>query len=479
MKDTTNANGIHPLMGTVFTLLAAHRSAFRQERTYQRSVGLLFGELFNFARHTVTQGLLALGITEGDWSAWYRLFSRKRFEEERLSDCLLEQTVAHVPENQPYVVAIDGTTIHRSSLKMPGTSWLRDSRFSAFRPGIHRAQRFLHGAWLTPLQEGFSRAIPLRFLPAFPEKANPAQTPQRREWEAGLVFLNWLRRGLDRLGRQGQMLLVLADGGFDVLELWRGLPEQVGLITRTARNRVLFDLPARDPHPKPGRPARYGEPAPKPAEWLHRGLRNWPKQQLTVRGKAIEMRYQVLGPFVREGLPERPLFLIVVRGMHRTVGKKKPHVKYRGPSFYLVSAVQRNGHWQLPLPIATLLAWLWQRWEIEVAHREMKTGWGVGEKQCWNPRSAEVSVQWSVWVYAILLLAAYRTWGLLGGPATPAAWWSGAKRWSFSTLWRSYRAALWGTPEFRPLWNISANNWWEKDTWLAGLANAILAASRT
>src|SRR5512133_2203567 len=254
MKDNTKANEIHPLIQTIMTLLAAHRGAFHQERTYQRSVGLLFGELFNFARHTVTQGLLALGITDGDWSAWYRLFSRKRFEEEKLADCLLGQTVQHVPESEPYVVAIDGTTIHRSSRKMPGTSWLRDSRFSAFRPGIHRAQRFLHGAWLTPLQEGFSRAIPLRFLPAYPEKANSAETPNRREWEAGLVFVNWLRRGLDRLGRKAQMLLVLADGGFDVLDLWRDLPENVVMITRTARNRALFYLPERDPNPGPGRP---------------------------------------------------------------------------------------------------------------------------------------------------------------------------------------------------------------------------------
>ncbi len=478
MKDTTDAKEIHPLIQAVMTLLAAHRGAFHQERTYQRSVGLLFGELFNFARHTVTQGLLALGITDGDWSAWYRLFSRQRFEEEKLADCLLEQTVLHVAESEPYVVAIDGTAIHRSSLTMPGTSWLRDSRFSAFRPGVHRAQRFLHGAWLTPLKEGYSRAIPLRFLPAYPEKANPAETPNRREWEAALVFLKWLRCGLERLGRKTQMILVLADGSFDVLDLWRGLPENGVLLTRTARNRALYYLPERDPNPGPGRPPSYGDLAPKPGEWLHRGLRNWPKQQVAVRGRSIEMRYQVLGPFVREGLPEHPLFLIVVKGMHRKVGKKNPHYKHRQPSFYLVSAIQRDGQWHLPLPIATLLAWLWQRWEIEVAHRELKTGWGLGEKQCWNPRSAEVSVQWSVWVYAILLLAGYRTWGLLGGPPPPAAWWKGAKRWSLSTLWRSYRAALWGTAEFRSLWIGTGNNWWEKDTWLAGLANAIPAASR-
>jgi hypothetical protein len=478
MKDTIKSSEIHPLISALMQLLMAHRKAFHQERTYRRAMSLLFGELFSFARHTVTQGLLALGISAGDWSAFYRLFSRKRFDEEELTNCLLNETLQHVPANQAYTVGMDGTTIHRSSLKMPGTSWLIDKRFSAFRPGIHRAQRFLHGAWLTPIQEGFSRAIPLRFLPAFPEKAVPSEHPHQREWEAGLRFLQWVRCRLDGAGRSKQLILALADGGFDVLELWRGLPKRVVLVVRTARNRALFHLPEADPQRKRGRPHSYGPPAKKPAEWLHAGLRNWPTHTLTVRGKAIQMRYQVLGPFVRDGLPEVPVFLLVIKGMHRLVGKKKKASKHKGPSFYLVSAVQRKGQWLLPFPVTFLLAWLWQRWEIEVAHREMKSGLGIGEMQCWNTRSAVLSVQWSVWMYAVILLAGYRTWGLLNGPATPARWWRGAQRWSLTTLWRAYRAALWGTAEFRALWSPSRDNWWEIDTWFAALNNAVAAAAR-
>jgi hypothetical protein len=440
---------------------------------------MVLGEIFSFGRHTVTQGLLSLGITDGDWSAWYRLFSRDRFDEEKLSACLLQESLAHVGAEEPYCAAVDSTSIHRSSLKMPGTSWMRDARFSAFRPGIHRAQRFLHGAWLTPLEAGYSRAIPLRFLPAFPPKAIPADVPARREWEAGSAFIHWLRQGLDAAGRTAQKLLVLADGGFDVLDLWRGLPERVVLVTRTARNRCLYSLPKLDSQPGPGRPPSYGERAPHPADWLHAGLRHWPTQDVEVRGKQIKMRHQVLGPFVREGLPERPLFLIVVKGMHRLVGKKKPRYKHRAPSFYLVSAVQTaKGDWQLPLPIATILTWLWQRWEIEVAHREMKSGLGLGEKQCWNKRAAVISVQWSAWTYAVLLLAAYRTWGVCGGPPPPQRWWPGAKRWSFTTLWRAYRSDLWNKLEFRPLWTTTADNWCKKETWLAAWDNATIAAAR-
>lgn len=191
-------------------LIEAHRAAFRQERTYRRAVGLVFGELFSFARHTVTQGLLALGLTDGDWSAWYRLFSRERFDEERLASCLIAETLAHVPETELYVIATDGVQVPRSSGKIPGASWLKAPRTPVFRKGIHRAQRFLHGAWLTPLAEGFARAIPLRFLPAFTEKAVPSVASPCREWQAGLQFVAWVRGQLDQLARASQEILLVA-----------------------------------------------------------------------------------------------------------------------------------------------------------------------------------------------------------------------------------------------------------------------------
>ncbi len=470
MKDSTKREEVPAVLVELLRLVAAHRRAFKQERPYQRMVGMLLGELFNFGRHTITQGLLALGVTEGDWSAWYRLFSQERYNEEQLSACLMEETLKGVEADQPYVVAVDGTPVPRSGMKLPGTSWLRSPHTPAFRRGIERIQRFVHGAWLTPLQEGFSRAVPLRWLPAFPPKAVPSAAQPCREWEAGQAFLGWVRRQLDRAGRAEQVLLAVTDGSFDVLELWRDLPERTVLLTRSARNRALYWLPAE--YAGRGRPPSYGERAPRPSEWLHAGLRKWPHSLVRVRGKDIRMRYQVLGPFVREGLPERPLFLIVVKGIHRQGGKR------RGPSFYLVNAVWQNQAWSLPLPIHTLLSWLWQRWEIEVAHREMKTGFGLGEKQCWNPRSAITSVQWSAWAYALFILAAWRTWGLLALPNRSTPWWNGPQRWSFTTLWREYRSALWGSQHFRPLWHSSPTDWLKKDLRLAALSNSIAFSSR-
>lgn len=463
------------LLQKLFELLAVHRSAFGQERVYWRAVGMVLGEIFNFGRHTVTQVLMVLGISNGDWSGWYRLFSQRRYKEEQVAKIFFRETLQHTSSAEPYVVGTDGVQIPRSSLRMPGTSWMKAPRTPVFKVGIHRAQRFMHGAWLTPMEDGYSRAVPLRFLPAFPPKAKPAGVIAQTEGQAGLSFLQWTRRSLDAEGRDPQLLLTLADGSFDTLNVWQGLPERTVLAVRTARNRRLYYLPER--HAGPGRPASYGALAPHPWEWLHKHIA-WQKQDIPVRGKTIHMKFQVLGPFVREGLPEIPMFLFVVKGMHRKVGKKKLRWKHRKPSFYLVNAEHLHGEWQLPLPVTTLLAWLWQRWELEVAHREMKSGFGVGEKQCWNPRATIASVQWNVWVYALLLLSAYRTWGLLNAPSIPTRWWQGAKRWSFNTLWRQFRSAFWTTPQFQAFCSPSSNNWFKKESFLSALSNSFLTSVR-
>ncbi len=313
----------------------------------------------------------------------------------------------------------------------------------------------------------------------------PAEVPACKEWEAGLAFIGWVRQELDVAGRAVQRLLVLADGAYDTVGLWRGLPERTILVVRTAKNRRLRELPVA--YSGRGRRRKYGEQAPRPADWLKQ-RKGFQKTDVDVRGRTIQMRYRVLGPYVREQAAEVPLFLIVVGGATWKAGKKEPRRAKREPAFYLVNAMQRAGRWVLPLSAPLILAWIWQRWELEVAHREMKSGLGVGQKQCWNRRSAVVSVQWSAWVYAILVLAGYQAWGLFGGPKRSERWhratlchgvvWPGARRWSFNTLWRGYRAALWGTQEFRAIWTLTGDDWLKKEAWIAALTNAAAGAAR-
>jgi hypothetical protein len=458
------------LVNEIAQLLLAHREAFGQQRVFERAVALVFAELIVWARHTVTALLWALGVQEEDWSAWYRLFSRGRFAEEAVNQVLLRETLRHVGPDELYVVGVDGVQVWRDSRTMEGTSWLKCARTPAWRPGIHRAQRFLNGSWLLPAEGGYSRAVILRFLPAFVQKAQRQCHEAVKEWQAGLRFVSWVRAELDRAGRQAQRILLLGDGAFDQTGLWQALPDKAVLLARTAKNRRLYQLPG--PYAGRGAHRKYGTRAPQ--DWLH-VRQGWQTITLTVRARPRRMIYRVEGPFLRHGAPNQPLFLLAVRG--QSWKKHGTRCRRRQPCFYLVNAVQIDGQWTLPLPPETLLFWAWQRWELEVAHREVKSGFGLGDKQCFNPRAAVTSVQWSAWVYSLLLLAAYRTWGLTRHPRTAAKWWPGSTRWSFNHLWRALHIDCLTTPEFLPLLSLFPTNLAKNRPLAAMIYDAMLAAA--
>ncbi len=456
------------LVNELVMLLVAHREAFGQQRVFERVMALVFAEAVVWARHTVTQLLWALGVENQDWSAWYR---RERFKEGAVNGILLRETLRHVEPKELYVIGGDGVQIWRDSHKMEGSSWLKCPRTPVWKAGIHRAQRFLNGSWLLPPEMGYSRALPLRFLPAFVSKAQRAVHEAVKEWQAALTFMTWVRKELDEAGRVAQTILFLGDGTFDNIQLWKARPERVVMLCRTAKNRALFHLPG--PYSGRGAHRKYGQPASKPDAYL-KERSSWLTTTLTVRARQRRMVYRVEGPFIRRGAPECPVFLIVVRGQS---WKRRGSRGRRKPCFYLVNAAWREGQWALPLDAETFLFWAWQRWELEIAHRESKSGFGLGDKQCWNPLSAVVSVQWSAWLYSLLLLAAYRSWGLTHHPKTTSAWWSGAQRWSFNYLWRALHLDCLQTPDFLPLLSLFPTNLAKNHPLATMLHDAMLAAA--
>lgn len=462
------------LLKNLFELLEAHRIIFKQKRVYLNVVALLLGEILTFARHTLTQVLMSLGLTEQDWSKWYRLFSQGRFDFEQASAIVLRETLRHVGAEAVYVVAGDGTQTARSGRKIEGAGWLHNPSSPPFKRGIHRAQRWFNLSWLIPAEKGYSRALPLRWVPCFTEKSKPVAHDPCKEWEAAVTCLTWLRHQLDQAGRVTQRLLMVGDGSYDNINLWKNLPAGVILLARSAKNRVLYYLPQQTG--QRGRPRKYGVRLATPQELWQQRTVTWQKLKVRVRGRPRHLQYRLVGPVVRKGAPERPLFLIIVRGKHRT---RNGRTYRRKPLPFLVNAhLNAQGHYVLPLPVKTLLFWAWQRWEIEVCHRELKASFGLGDKQCWNPLAAVASVQWTAWVYTLLLLAGYRTWGLCQNNTVPTRWWTGSQRWSFNTLWRAYRAALWGSHDFRPLYTLTPDDWVKKEAILQGMRNAIFAATR-
>jgi len=462
------------LLKELFDLLSDQRDIADQQRVYDRLQMLALSELFTFGRHTITQLLMSLGLTEQDWSAWYRLFSESRFNYEAASEGIFRESLKYVAPDDWYVVAADATQIPRSSHEMEGASWLPHPRTPPFMLGIHAAQRWSHGSWLMPAENGYSRAVPVRWMPAFTEKSNPQVVEPRKEWEASIDYLKWLQTHFAHYGRPNQPILMVGDGHYDNIGMWNHLPEGVILFARSAKNRVLYHLPDASMHGN----RKYGQRASKPQDIWQDHETVWQDIEMDVRGKTRHLQVYVSGLVLRKGAPQCPLFLVVVRGKQRRHRRGK---KYRRkPLPFLVNAIQdEQGEWGLPTSLETLLFWMWQRWEVEVCHRELKTTFGLGHKQCFNPYAAILSVQWSTWVYALLLMAGYRTWGLARAPTVPTRWWRGSGRWSLATLWRAFRACLWGKHEFRPIFTPTPYDWVEKQRYMLALHNSVYAGIRS
>lgn len=458
------------LLNELLDLVGKCKQTYQQERVFHRALALVMAELFAFGRHTITQLLLTLGIIDEDWSAWYRLFSQQRFDEEKTAVSMIGEMLSEVPETAPFMVGEDGFHVPRCSQTMPGTGWMRGMNTAKFKPGIQRGQRFVEGSWITPPVNGYSRAIPIRCLPAFTQKAVPSEAGSCTEVEAALSFLEWTRQQMDKLGRAEQTIVTLNDGSYDTLRFWPGLPDNTIGIVRTARNRCLYHLPPAIAHGN----RKYGEKASAPHEYLKK-RKGFTYQTIMVRGQERRMRYRLEGPFLRDGLPDIPLMLLVVGGGKRPKGSRRKTYK---PCYFLVSAIQVDGVWTLPFSIIDTLTWLWQRWELEVAHRQMKSGLGLGEKQCWNDNATTATVQWSTWIYTLMMLTGYRVWGNDCGVKPPGQWRAMPRRWSFNTLWSSIRAEMWKELDFRATWTWSRDNWLRNESLLDNLFNATLASAR-
>lgn len=464
-----------PLAAAWFALLGAYRPAVRQERSFARLALVSVGSVLALGRHTLSQVLVALGVADADWTAWYRLFNRGRVDVLAMQTTLVTQVVAEVALTGPLVVGVDGTQLPRTSRRLPGCGYTVQVRTPKWRRGIHLAQRYVGMSALLPRSAtGESRAVPLRWLLLRTAKTTPmGDGPERTESAGALELLTWLRGRLDTLGRAAQPLLVLGDGAYANAGVLGGLPARTVLLARCAKNRALYAVPSW--RAGRGRQRRYGARGPTPTDALHQAA-GWRHYRFPVRGRDVTLRAKATGPWLVRGAPFHPVLLVVVKGVDRGRGTTR---RQREPQYFLTSVVMPSeDEWHLPVPLAELLAWAWQRWEVEVMHRELKSTFGVGEPQAWSEAGAARVVPWLVWGYALVVLAGYRAWGYAPPPGPDrGAWWR-PRRWSVGRLLQEIRRELWQLGDFRPPWQRSPDAWAEIAAWTTTLLPSVLGGRR-
>jgi hypothetical protein len=397
--------------------------------------------------------ICASGQQFRDWSADYRLFARERFRAEELFAVARRELAAALPAAAPYVAALDDSYLPKSGRRTAGVGYVRDSHAPPYLSNLLRAQRFVQLSGVLPAGAipCAARGVPLDLVlapsPERPRRSAPAEAWARYARAKAAANVNLvggariaaLRRALDAdPGGQERRLLVACDGRFTNGTVLRDLPERTTLIGRVRCDTALCHPPG--PSAGSGRPRAYGERAPTPEALLADEAVPWQRVRVHAAGRIHEMRVKTLAPLRwRAAGPGHGFRLLVVAPLayrHNESGK----ILYRKPAYLLCSDPE--------LPLAELLQAYVHRWEIEVNFRDEKQLLGTGEAQVRTWPAVERVPQLLAASYALLLLAARRTYGASGCPETlPPPRWRARRpppRATTGALIAALRAELWG-----------------------------------
>jgi hypothetical protein len=388
---------------------------FPQERTLQRALALAFGILCGVGRRTLTRAISFQGNTQKDWSADYKLFSRCAWEPRALFHPILEQAIqAH--QLDPIVLSTDDTRVWRNGKHVPQTQWHRDPNGPPFQTNLRWGHRFLQASLVLPLYlqdpESSSRSIPVRFemAPVVKKPGKNASATDLKEYrrlkkEKNLsvqfvALTKEVRQRLNQTGHQQKRLFQIGDGSFcnrTVLrEDWQA--QNVSVVVRCRKDIVLCRR-------APGKGRRfYGLTKFTPEQVRRRDSRaRWHKAQIFHGGCYRQVRYKELTKiYWQGGSKKREVRLLVVSPVgYRT--SKNGRKYYRQPAYLLTT--------DLSTPVALLLQAYFDRWGIEVNHRDEKDILGVGQAQVWNEKSVSKVPALLVSMYSWLLLAGLKCYG--------------------------------------------------------------------
>lgn len=388
---------------------------FPQQRTWQRAITLAFGILNSLGRRTLTRAISFAGNTQKDWSADYKVFSRSPWEPRALFHPVLEQAIQE-HQLQRIVVSTDDTRVWRDGQHVPQTQWHRDPNGPPFQTNLRWGHRFLQASLVLPLyqhdSESSSRSIPVRFEMA-PVVKKPGRYASEEQWKEYkqqkkeknlsvpfVALTQELRERLNQTGHQSKRLVQVGDGSFCNRTVWREdwEAQNVTVVVRCRKDIVLCKRA-----PGPG-PRFYGKTKFTPEQVRRRSSRaRWQKAQIFPGGCFREVRYKELTKiYWQGGSRKREVRLLVVAPVgYRT--SKHGRKYYRRPAYLLTT--------DLTTPALDLLQAYFDRWGIEVNHRDEKEILGVGEAQVWNEHSVSKVPALLVAMYSWLLLAGLHCYG--------------------------------------------------------------------
>lgn len=399
------------LLEAFLAVTAQWREVFPQARSWRRAMRQALGSLVCLGRRCLSRIIWTNGGEQRSWSAEYFLHSRCRWNEQELFTPIIAGALLHCRRGA-IGVAVDDTRLRKTGRCITQAFYQRDPMSPPFHVNLMLGLRFLQASALVGRHGGrpiATRGLPIRFEEVSPVK-RPSRRAPREEWrqyreaakqhnlsQAFVQMARALRQAFDAAGAAARLLILAGDGSFCNRTCLRAVLERLHLIARTRRDAVLCRQASDGTR-------RFYDPRPFTPDDVRRDEQTaWQRTKVWYGGKRRVVRLKDVSPvFWRRGGGRRPLRVLVVAPTpyrKRKSGKRY----YRHPAFLLTTDLHSSA--------SVLLQIYFDRWQIEVNHREEKDTLGIGQAQLWNSTAVPKQPVLCVAAYSALLLAALQAFG--------------------------------------------------------------------
>jgi hypothetical protein len=393
----------------IVAMLLSWEQVFKQKRSAYKAIGQAIRQMIVIGRRTIARSWL-IKENSRDWSSQYKLNNRSKWEAQKLFRPIIGEAIWE-NKGKFIAIAVDDTKIKKSGKKIQSARWQRDAMSAPFHLNLQWGLRYLHAAILLPLHQKYgvsARAIPILFqeVPAVKKPGKQASEEEKEAYKKEIKTNNLsvktvemmkeMRKEVDERGAREKLIAWTVDGSFCNKTVFKAEVERGIVIARGRKDaKLCFEN-------KQGR-AYYSKEKFTPEEVLRDEKIPFQEAEIFHGAKFRKVFYkEVVDVLWQRGAGKKKLRLIVVRPTpYRKT--KRGRILYRQPAFLFTTDLLTDA--------VEILQIYFDRWQIEVSHKELKQHCGLGQAQVRNPLAVSRQPVLQVATYSSMHLAALQLWG--------------------------------------------------------------------
>ncbi|MHB8751422.1 MAG: IS701 family transposase, partial [Aggregatilineales bacterium] len=396
------------LPSEIMTLLSLFAPVF-SERVFEWVKVLVEGAILSPNKRTVSAAMRVMGLSdEAQYENYHRVLSRAEWRGLAVSHILLGLLVAaFVGLGGQVVLGADETLERRQGKHIRDKGVFRDAVRSSKKRVVHSyGLRWVSLMLLVEIPfSGRVWALPFLTVLAPSEKTDKACGRRHK------TSSDWIRQMMLAVRRwlPTRALVLVVDGGLAAVKL--GLQcaaDRVGMVyvSRLRLDAALYDNPLPQPKGKRGKKPKKGSRQTSLKTRLSDPTTSWRRHELNWYGRRKRALDLATGTalWYTPGFDPLPIRWVLVRD---PLGKLAP------AAFFATD--------QTADPVQ-ILAWVIQRWSVEVTFEEVRAHLGFETQRQWSPKAIQRTSPALLGLFSFVTLLAHQLSAARPFPTRTAAW---------------------------------------------------------